>query len=147
MSHDPHGHGEGAYEHPIENHIPEEGFDRSDPHVGAIFLFTAVSLAVLVLVIIAMQQYFEDIYAKAVYEKILAPPSEQLQELRNRDAWNLSHYMYGDLDKKSGRVRIPLDKAMELYVQDAQAGRLFYPARPSPVKPVEPPPAPTPKYY
>lgn len=132
---------------PVEKHNPEEGFDRSDPHVGAIFAFTAASLVVLVLLIVAMQGYFEDIYQKAVYEKILSAPSEQLQELRNRDAWNLSHYMYGDLNKNSGRVRIPLDKAIELNLQDAQAGKSFYPAKPSPVKPVEPPTAPVPKYY
>jgi hypothetical protein len=146
MSHE-HGHHEETYEHPIEKHNPAEGFDHSDPHVGAIFAFTAVSLIVLALVIVAIQQYFEDIYAKAVFEKILAPPSEQLQDLRNRDAWNLSHYMYGDLNKDSGRVRIPLDKAMQLYLEEAQAGKLFYPAKPSPVKPVEAPPAPVPKYY
>jgi hypothetical protein len=110
-------------------------------------VYTVVSLVVLVILIVAMQQYFEDIYRKAVYEKILAPPSEQLQELRNRDAWNLSHYMYGDLSKNSGRVRIPLDKAIELNLQDAQAGKSFYPAKSSPVKPLEPPTAPVPKYY
>jgi hypothetical protein len=128
-------------------HDPKEGFDHSDPEVRKIFIFTIVSLVVLVLVIVAISGYFEDLYSKAVYEKILAPPSEQLRDVRNRDAWNLSHYMYGDLNQNSGRVRIPLDKAMELNLQDAQAGKAFYPAKPAPVKPVSPPPAPLPKYY
>jgi len=140
-------HPDPDYDHPIAKHTPQEGFDRSDLHVGTIFLYTAASLLVLVLVIVAIQVYFEDLYKKAVYDKILSVPSEQLQDVRNRDAWNLSHYMYGDLDQKSGRVRIPLDKAMELNIQDAQAGKVFYPAKPSPVKPVDPPPAPAPKYY
>jgi stringent starvation protein B len=36
--------------------------------------------------------------------------------------------MYGDLSKASGRVRIPIDRAMELYAQEA--GRAsFYPAK------------------
>jgi hypothetical protein len=132
---------------PIVKHSPKEGFDRSDPHVGAIFVYTVVSLTVLVLVIVAIQVYFEDLYKKAVYDKILSVPSEQLQDVRNRDAWNLSHYMYGDLNKNSGRVRIPLDKAMQMNLEDAQAGKVFYPAKPAPVKPVDPPPAPAPKYY
>lgn len=132
---------------PVTKHDPKEGFDRSDPEVAKIFVFTVVSLAVLVLVIVAIQGYFEDIYAKAVYEKILAPPSEQLQDLHNRTAWNLSHYMYGDHDPKSARVRIPLDKAMELNLEDAQAGKTFYPAKAAPVKPYSPPPAPLPKYF
>ena len=140
-------HADDAYEHPIEKHKPQEGFDRSDPETAKIFIFTFVSLLVLVLVIVAIQQYFEDIYAKAVYERILSVPSEQLQDVRNRDAWNLSHYMYGDRNPKSGRVRIPLDKAMEMNLQDAQAGKTFYPAKPAAVKPYSPPPAPLPKYY
>jgi hypothetical protein len=36
---------------------------------------------------------------------------------------------------------------MQLNLQEAQAGKSFYPAKPSPVKPVEAPPAPVPKYY
>lgn len=141
MSHD------DAYEHPIAKHDPKEGFDRSDPQVAKIFAFTIISLVVLVVVIVAIEGYFEDIYAKAVYEKILSAPSEQLQDVRDRDAWNLSHYMYGDHNEKSGRVRIPLDKAMEMNLEDAQAGKSFYPAKPAPVKPYSPPPAPLPKYY
>jgi hypothetical protein len=135
------------YEHPIQKHDPIEGFDRSDPQVAKIFGVTVGSLLTLVLLIVAMQQYFEDIYSKAVYEKILSAPSEQLQDVRNRDAWNLSHYMYGDHSDKSGRVRIPLDKAMEMNLEDAQAGKSFYPAKAAPVKPYSPPPAPLPKYY
>jgi hypothetical protein len=140
-------HPDAEYDHPIRKHNPQEGFDRSDPHVGAIFVYTVVSLISLVLVIVAIQVYFEDLYKQAVYDKILSVPSEQLQDLRNRDAWNLSHYMYGDLNKNSGRVRIPLDKAMQMNLEDAQAGKVFYPAKPAPVKPVDPPPAPAPKYY
>lgn len=115
-------HADEEYDHPIQKHDPKEGFDRSDPQVAKIFGVTVGSLLVLVLVIVAMQQYFEDIYSKAVYEKILSAPSEQLQDLHNRDAWNLSHYMYGEHSEKSGRVRIPLDKAMEMNLEDAQAG-------------------------
>ncbi len=55
--------------------------------------------------------------------------------------------MYGDHSDKSGRVRIPLDKAMEMNLQDSQAGKTFYPAKPAAVKPYSPPPAPLPKYY
>ena len=57
--------------------------------------------------IVAIQGYFEHIWTQAVYEKVLAPPSEQLKEVRGRDDWNLTHYMY--MDKPSGQVRIPVD--------------------------------------
>ena len=62
-----------------------------------------------------------------MYEKVLAPPSEELKALHNRDDWSLTHYSYAD--KKNGVVRIPLDRAMELFVKEAAAGKLFYPAK------------------
>jgi hypothetical protein len=96
------------------------------------------SVAVLILVIFAVQGYFEQIYKDAVYERVLSAPSEQLQDVRNRDAWNLSHYMYGDLDKTSKRVRVPIDKAMQMLAEEAAAGKTFYPGKPTVPKKEEP---------
>jgi hypothetical protein len=115
---------------------PREGFDRQEPSTGAIFGFAIGSVILLVLTIVAIQQYFEHIWTQAVYEKILAPPSEQLREVRGRDDWNLTHYMY--LDKASGQVRIPVERAMELNLQDAAAGKTFYPAKATVPKKEEP---------
>src|ERR1700685_2183800 len=106
---------------------PREGFDRDEPSAGAIMAFALGSLVLLVLTILAIQQYFDHIWSEAVYEKVLAPPSELLHEVRGRDDWNLTHYMY--MDKASGQVRIPVDRAMELMLQDAAAGKTFYPAK------------------
>jgi hypothetical protein len=131
-------HVDDVYEHPIEHHNPDEGFDRTEPNSHAIWGFTAGSVAVLILVIFAVQGYFEQIYKDAVYERVLSAPSGQLQDVRNRDTWNLSHYMYGDLDKTSKRVRIPIDKAMQMLADEAAAGKLFYPAKPTLPKKEEP---------
>lgn len=131
-------HSDDVYEHPIPRHDPAEGFDRSEPNTPAIWMFTVGSVAVLVLTIVAVAAYFDQIYQEAVREKVLKAPSAQLQEVRNRDAWNLGHYMYGDLDKKSGRVRVPVDSAMQTFAQEAAAGKLFYPAKATPIKIEEP---------
>jgi len=106
---------------------PHQGFDRAEPSAGAITTFMVGSLILLVLTIGAIQQYFDHIWNEAVYEKVLAPPSELLQNVRGRDDWNLTHYMY--LDKASGQVRIPIDQAMEMNLKDAAAGKTFYPAK------------------
>jgi hypothetical protein len=124
-------HSDEVYDHPIERHDPSEGYDKTEPNSGAVWAFTVGSVAVLILVIFAVQGYFQDIYQKALYERVLSVPSEQLQDLRNRDQWNLTHYMYGDLSKASGRVRIPIDRAMETFASEAAAGKLFYPAKPT----------------
>ena len=138
MSHDHPTHSDQVYDHPIERHDPKEGYDHTEPPVGAIFAFAIGSVTLLILIIVAVQGYFDQIYQQAVSEKILTAPSLQLQDVRNRDAWNMTHYMWGDLDKKSGRVRIPVDKAMDMFAQEAGAGKLFYPAKATAIKKEEP---------
>jgi hypothetical protein len=128
---------------------PREGFDHSEVKSGAIALFAIGSVILLVLTIVALTVYFNHIWEVAVYEKILAPPSEELKTLHYREDWQLTHYQY--VDKKTGVVRIPLDRAMELFTQEAAQGKLFYPTKdtvPKPEEPVPPvpgaaPPAPT----
>ena len=137
-------HTDEEYDHPIAHHDPEEGFDPTEPNTPAIWLFTIGSIVGLVLVIVAVQGYFEQIYKDAVSERVLTVPSELLQDVRNRDAWNLSHYMYGDLDKSSNRVRMPIDKAMQTFAAEAAAGKLFYPAEATAIKKEEPAAAATP---
>ena len=123
----------------IRHADPKEGFDATEPQAGAIAGFAIGSLILLVLTIVALQAYFEKIWQQEVYEKVLAPPSEQLQALHDRENWQLTHYQRVDLN---GTVRIPLDRAMELFAQEASAGKLFYPAKatePKKEEPVAPP--------
>ncbi len=137
-------HADEQYEHPIEHHDPQEGFDHTEPNTPAIWLFTIVSILGLILVIVAVQGYFDEIWKEAVYDRVLSVPSELLQDVRNRDAWNLTHYMYGNLDKSTNRVRIPIDKAMQIFAAEAAAGKLFYPAKDTAIKVEQPDAAATP---
>ena len=127
---------------PIGHHEPSEGFDHGEPNVKSIWAFTIVSILVLVLVIVALQQYFVKIWSDAVAEKVLTAPDAQLQMVRGRDDWDLTHFMY--LDKKSGQVRIPVDRATDLFLQEVSAGKPFYPGKPTVPKKEEPLAAPTP---
>ncbi len=114
-------------DHEIRHADPREGFDHAEPKANAIAFFGIGSVILLILTILALQAYFNKIWNEAVYEKILAPPSETLITLHQREDWNLTHFGY--FDKKSGAVRIPVDQAMELFAQEAAAGKLFYPAK------------------
>lgn len=127
-------HSDEVYEHPREHHSPEEGFDRGEPNTNAVWAFTIGSVLVLVLMIAAVAGYFEDVYQNAVRVKVLEAPSSQLLDLRSRDSWNLTHYMYGDLNSKSGRVRMPVNQAMQAFAEEAAAGKLFYPAKNTAIK-------------
>src|SRR5581483_5751613 len=111
----------------IRHASPEEGFDHSEPKTGAVAAFAVGSVFLLVLTIVALQVYFNKIWDEAVYEKILAPPSEQLKALHYREDWFMTHYSF--TDKKTGVVRIPLNEAMQKFADEAAAGKLFYPAK------------------
>jgi hypothetical protein len=140
MSEDIHEHGRRSH------HEAEEGFDYSEPQTPKIWMFTVGSVIILVVVIVAIQQYFDKVWNDAVYEKVLVAPSQELQDMRNREASALTHYSYED--KKKGQVRIPLDRAQELFLKEAAEGKTFYPAKPTLPKKDEdeksPPPLPTP---
>jgi cytoskeleton protein RodZ len=121
---------------PIGYHDPKEGFDRGEPNARSIWLFTILSIVSLVLVLVAVQQYFVKIWDEAVTEKVLTAPDSQLQMVRGRDTWDLTHYMY--LDKKTGQVRIPVERATDLFLQEVADGKPFYPGKPTVPKKEEP---------
>jgi len=125
-----------VHENEIRRADPREGFDRQEPEAGPIVGFAVGSVILLIITIVALQVYFNKIWEEAVYEKVLAPPSGQLIELHNREDWNQTHYGYSD--KASGTVRIPLDRATELFMEEAKAGKLFYPAKNTVPKKEEP---------
>ncbi len=117
-------------EHGIRtHHEASEGFDHSEPQTPKIWAFTVGSVIILIVVIVALQQYFDKVWNDAVYEKVLEPPSQELQNMRNRDDWALTHYSYQD--KSKGQVRIPLDRAQELFLKQAAEGKQFYPGKPT----------------
>jgi hypothetical protein len=120
----------------IGHHDASEGFDHTEPQAPKIWAVTVGSVLVLVLVIWSLQQYFEKVWNDAVYEKVLAPPSVQLQDVRDRDEWALTHYQYQEPTKK--QVRIPVDRAEELFLKEAAEGKTFYPGKPTVPKKEEP---------
>ena len=124
------------YDHEVVHHDPKEGFDRSELDARKITLFVIVSVVTLVVTILALQSYFDKIWNEAVYEKVLAVPGEEVGEMRALSAWRLSHYEYADPTKTA--VRMPFERAKELFLAEQAAGKTFYPAKPTEPKPEEP---------
>lgn len=126
----------------------DAGFDADEPSTRGILVFLVAMVAIFVAVVVGVTYYYKSTLERAEYEKVLAPPSQQLGELRAREDWNLSHYGY--VDKAKGQVRIPVDRAMELLVQEAADSKLRYPQVDQAVKKLDPvaqvvaPAAPTP---
>ena len=125
------------YDHEVVQHSPQEGFDHSEPAARKITMFVVISVITLVVTILALQSYFEKIWNEAVYEKVLSVPGEEVGDLRSLSSWRLDHYEYADPSKT--RVRIPLERAKELFLADQAAGKTFYPGKPTEPKPEVPP--------
>jgi hypothetical protein len=124
------------YDHAVEHHNPQEGFDHSEPATRRIVMFVVVSVVTLVVTILALQSYFDKIWNEAVYEKVLAVPGQELGEVRSLSSWRLNHYEYADPSKT--RVRLPFERAKELFLKEQAEGKSFYPGKPTEPKPEEP---------
>jgi|SRR5665213_1999597 len=124
------------YDHDVEHHNPREGFDHGEVAARKITLFVIISVVTLVVTIMALQSYFEKIWNEAVYDKVLSVPGEEVGGLRSLSNWRLSHYEYADPSKT--RVRIPYERAKELFLAEEAGGKTFYPAKPTEPKPEEP---------
>jgi hypothetical protein len=111
----------------------KEGFDRSEPNVRAIAVFGGVTIVLLVAIILGLQFYYDRVLEQQVYVQVLAPESQALTSLRNREDEELHSYRYLDRDK--GTVRLPIERAMQLVVAEYAEGKLRYPTQPVPVPP------------
>jgi hypothetical protein len=112
---------------------PHVHHEESDVNIAAIFRFVAVLGTVLIIVGGAMWllfRYFDRretspvrIYPMAVGRETALPPEPRLQErpreelrdLRAREDAMLTSY--GWVDREAGRLRIPIDRAMQLTLQ------------------------------
>ena len=112
--------------------LEREGFDRTDPSGPWVVVFTIAIVVTLVVVVFGVDYLFHETLAQNEYEQVLSQDSPELQEIRTKEAEALNHYRYVDKEKKG--VRLPIDRAMQLFATEAAQGKLFYPAKPTPFK-------------
>jgi hypothetical protein len=124
------------YEDHIVHHDPQEGFDPTEPDAKSITMFVIVSVVTLIVVMVALQGYFQKIWNELTYERVLSVPGEELAAQHNLENWRLTHYEY--TDKSKSTVRIPLERAKELFLKEAAEGKAFYPGKPTEPKPETP---------
>lgn len=112
---------------------PEEGYDRQDPDGIPIFAFAGVIVITLIASFAFVTYYYGAVYDNQVQAAIGdAVGSRDLKEVREAEEPALNNYKY--LDPAKGKVNLPVERAMALLEEEAKAGKLFYPAKPAPVK-------------
>ena len=117
-------------------HDPREGFDATEPHSRQITLFLILSVTTLVVTIAALQYYFDKVWNQMVYDSVLSAPGVDLAKQRNLEDWRMTHYEYTDKSKTT--VRIPLERARVLFLEEAKQGKAFYPGKATEPKPEVP---------
>ncbi|HXN47380.1 MAG TPA: hypothetical protein VN893_12115 [Bryobacteraceae bacterium] len=97
------------------------GFETTEPRSGAIALVGAGIVILLVLVIVGVEAYYDRVRDQQIFVKQLQPVSEDLKALRAREDTDLNSYRY--IDRAKGSVRLPINRAMDLLVEEAHAKR------------------------
>jgi len=84
--------------------------------VVATAFWGAIGVVLIVVLILAVQAFYFRYQQQVVERKVVQPPFHELVELRSRQEAQL--HAYRMLDAKTGRVAIPIERAMELVLED-----------------------------
>jgi hypothetical protein len=110
-----------------------EGYDRQDPEGIPIFGFAGVIVVTLIASFVFVTYYYGVVTDGQIQAAVGGNLSARdLKEVRDAETPVLTGYRM--VDKAAGKVSLPVDRAMDLLEQEAKAGTLFYPAKPTPVK-------------
>lgn len=106
---------------PADAPAPKQGYEKSDTRARGVIIGMVVSVIVLVVMLVILNEVFiatkEDVYR----QNVLTRKNPALQELHARETRILTTYAW--VDSSEGVVRIPVDRAMELMVNEAYEAR------------------------
>lgn len=120
------------HEPPNYQHSIAAGYEESDAEVGFIAWSDVAIVIFIIVTIFAVQSYFNSLRNHEEFVKVLEPVSEDIRNLRAREDSELHSYKY--IDRQAGTVRLPIQRAMELMVNEASAGKPAYPQNSQRVK-------------
>lgn len=116
-------HEPAGYKHSIQ-----AGYEETDANAGFIAWAGVGIVVFLIVTVLAVEVYFDGLQNHQEFVKLLEPVSEDFRNLRAREDAELHSYKY--LDREAGTVRLPIQRAMDLVVSEAGAGKPFYPTNP-----------------
>jgi hypothetical protein len=90
--------------------------ETDNPKNAMILAMVIGTVASLIVVVLAIVQFFDMSVRTEVQEKVLGQQSSALRDLHAMEQDKLSHYAW--VDQKAGIVRLPIDRAAELVARD-----------------------------
>jgi hypothetical protein len=104
-------------EHNTAPILPESGGRESEPNTPLILFFGFVGIVLFFVIVVSLQTLFYTVEKQEFQEKVVSQPAEELDALRAQQIENINAYRW--VEKASGVVAIPIERAMELVVRDA----------------------------
>jgi hypothetical protein len=100
-------------------------YDHTEPKYSLLWIVGGTIVVLLIFIGIGVQMYYERAETSAVYDRVLSQENWNLQHLRAQEEKELTTYGYAD--QQAGTIRIPLEQAMRLTIDEAASGRTKYP--------------------
>ena len=100
-----------------QKHIPDDGYERRDVNIRAIFIVGVVIVLVITVFLVFLKDVFVLNKEQMMFDYVLKPESAALRDVRARDLEVLTTYKLLDPAKKI--YRIPITRAMELLADEA----------------------------
>ena len=104
-----------------KNTTPKAGYEKEGVNVKKVFILIILGVVVIAVSLVILNEYFFYSKEQVVYEEVLKPESITLKELRAREDSILTSYGYSDSTKTT--FRIPLEKAIELTLEDVKKAK------------------------
>lgn len=95
------------------------GPDQDDPNAPMTVVVGIVGCILVFVIIVALQALFHEAKDAEFRRKVINQKPEQLRSLRSEQLEQLNSYRW--VDQQAGVVAIPIDRAMELMVQEARS--------------------------
>jgi hypothetical protein len=90
-----------------------------DPNPGRTAYVAALFILVFVLTVIALIGYFDRVRTEEFEAKVIGQPHAPVRELRTQQLGKLEEYRW--IDREAGTVTIPIERAMEVVVEERAA--------------------------
>ena len=96
----------------------DAGYETSDTRGRPIFIGLLLAVLILVVVIVGLSNFYTMTQEEIVYQNVLSKMDPRLEQYKAAEDSILTSY--GWVDSTAGVVRIPIDRAMDLMVEEAK---------------------------
>ena len=100
-----------------QNNNNNIGYEKRDVSAKKVLFWGIAGIIIIVVILVVLVEYFLLVKEDYYHEIVEKPRSEELMKLRERENEELNSYKL--LDEEKGVYRIPVERAMELVVDEA----------------------------